>query len=380
MQIENKNSPIIVVTIMIKNEENTIINTLSSFLTQGIDHFFILDTGSKDNTVKIVQEFLQNENVTGYLAEEKFIDFATSRNKTLELTEKKFPNATFFLMPDAEWHLRNASALIEFCEQEKDSSIPLYLVNINMNDSQFYSARLFRNKAKIRFSGVVHEAPTIVTENKCPESVFFEIINTHHGIEKSRKRWQKDLLLLSNSYNKNTNDPRNTFYLAQTYECLGLLESAYKYYTHRSKLHGWSEENYITYYRLGEIAEKLKNISWESAMSHYLQAFAMRPHRIEPLVKIANHYWPNNIHTCYIFIKHAYDIPYPKNDTLFIEKKMYLYDRYEIMSRCAWYLEEYKLGEQATLKALEVHPEMEHLHRNLQLYKNKLNINEKQNY
>src|SRR3990167_10835635 len=108
------------------------------------------------------------------------------------------------------------------------------------------------------------------------------------------------------------------------------------------------------------------------AMNYFLNAFAMRPHRIEPLVRIANHLWPTNAPSCYLFIKQAYDMPYPKEDTLFIEKNMYLFDRYEIMSRCAWYMGDYTLGEQATLLALEVAPHLPHLQRNLSLYRSKL--------
>ena len=51
---------------------------------------------------------------------------------------------------------------------------------------------------------------------------------------------------------------------------------------------------------------------------------------------------------------------------------MYYYDRYEIMSRCAWYMGEYALGAEATLKALALQPNMPHLNRNLELYQEKI--------
>ncbi|MDP3705112.1 MAG: hypothetical protein Q8R24_04290 [Legionellaceae bacterium] len=371
--------PLIVVTLMVKDESLSIQPTLSSFLEGGLTHFFVLDTGSNDNTVPLAQKFFQKNNVTGYIKQESFIDFATSRNRTLELAEQQFPDACFFIMSDAEWHLHNSTALISFCEQEKTADTALYLINIHMNSVEFTTARLFRAANRIRFKGVVHEVPEIVATIKAPDSVYFEVKSTEYGVEKSKRRWQQDLLLLSNAFYENKNDPRTAFYLAQTYECLGLFENAYQVYQHRDTLQGWDEENFITLYRLGCLAEQLSatnnNITWQTAMDYFLKAFSLRPHRIEPLIKIAEHYWPTNAQACYLFIKHACDLPYPKHDILFIEKNTYLYERYEIMSRCAWYAGEYKLGEQATLIALSVCPETEHLKNNLSLYQGKLATN-----
>lgn len=70
----------------------------------------------------------------------------------------------------------------------------------------------------------------------------------------------------------------------------------------------------------------------------------------------------------YCFISYAYNTPYPKNDLLFVDKEAYQYTRHEIISRCALYMGEYALGEQATRLALKIHPNTEHLHNNLKLY------------
>lgn len=376
--MDNVDAPLIVVVLMIKNEERSIQATLSSYVAGGIKHFLIFDTGSTDNTVRIVQDYFKQYPVIASIQQEPFIDFAQSRNRALELAESVFSTAVFFIMPDAEWHLQYPLELLQFCEQERDRTTPLYLLTIKMNSIEFTTARLFRVSERIRFQGVVHEAPVQIAHVKAPEPIYFQVLSTTHGIEKSKRRWEQDLVLLSNAFADNPDDPRTAFYLAQTYECLERLEEAYAAYQHRAQLAGWDEENFITYFRLGCLAEHLSRLqtgsqpTWETAMNYFLQAFALRSHRIEPLVKIANHYWPSNAQTCYLFIKHAYDLPYPVQDCLFIEKDMYAYDRYEIMSRCAWYMGEYALGAEATLKALDLQPNMPHLQRNLELYQAKL--------
>ena len=52
----------------------------------------------------------------GYILQEPFIDFATSRNRALDLAEELFPKAAFMVMLDAEWYLNDAKLLLEFCE------------------------------------------------------------------------------------------------------------------------------------------------------------------------------------------------------------------------------------------------------------------------
>ena len=202
---------------MIKDEESSITPTLESFLTNQTNYFFILDTGSKDNTVNVVQTFLNRPNIIGHIQQEPFIDFATSRNRTLELARQHFPNAIFFIMPDAEWQLHNPESLITFCEHEKNTDTPLYLIKSHMNSTEFTTARLFRASAENKFNGVVHEVPITIASVTCPEQIYFEIKTSEYGSNKTKRRWQQDLLLLTEALNKDKNDPRTTFYLAQTY-------------------------------------------------------------------------------------------------------------------------------------------------------------------
>ncbi|MBX3709608.1 MAG: hypothetical protein KIT56_08135 [Gammaproteobacteria bacterium] len=360
---------------MIKNEAHVIEETLLPLVSGGIRHIIILDTGSTDDTVQVTQDFFSRHGIEGCIYQEPFVDFAISRNRALELTEQYYPETKFILMLDAEWCLHHVNELLTFCEQEKNNHTPLYLIKIKMSSLDFTTARLFRASARIRFKGVVHEVPEIFTFVQIPGSVYVEVKSSSRGVEKSKQRWRRDAELLLKSYHETPDDPRTVFYLAQTYHCLGEIEKAYTFYQVRERLNGWDEENFITLFRLGCLAEEMHksnhNTPWSIAMEYYLKAYACRPRRIEPLIKIADHYWPDNIPTCYLFARHAYDIPYPQHDVLFIEKEMYDYVRYEIMSRCAWYMDQCELGESATLLALKAHPEVLHLQNNLRLYQEK---------
>lgn len=373
---EDSKAQSIAIVLMIKNEASSIASNLESLHTGGFNNFLILDTGSTDHTVSIANTYLTHNKLNAYLIEEPFIDFASSRNHALTLAKQYFKDAIFFLMPDAEWYLKNPKTLINFCYAERFKNTPLYLIKIKSGSLTFTTARLFRSSNLIFFKGLVHEAPDYAAEIMVPTDAYFEVLASTTGILKSKQRWLKDQEILFNEYKTNPYDPRTTFYLAQTFECLGEIENAFAFYEKRLAINGWDEENFITLYRLGCIALTLyktkKTPSFYHAIDYLLQAFSMRSHRIEPLVQIADSYWPHNIQATYLFISYTYNMPFPDKDKLFIEQEMYNYTRYEIMSRCAWYMEQYSLGAEATKRALLVHPEMQHLQNNLRLYQEKL--------
>lgn len=369
----------LVTVLMVKNEEKTIVATLKPFLEAGIRNYLVLDTGSKDNTVLIAHQLLKNAGVLYHLFEEEFINFSVSRNRALELAEQLFPKSHFLIMPDAEWVLTNVSKLLFFCKQEINHDTPLYLIKIQMENLAFYSARLFRTAANVRFVGAVHEVPSIIAYNKIPEGIYFDFKSSHQGRENSKARWTRDLELLLKEYQNDTRNPnpRNVFYLAQTYECLGKLDEAFFFYNLRTTLKGWDEETYISMLRLGFIAEKRSNTSpdlysWEAALKYYHRAFSLRPRRIEPLVRIADHYWPDNIPLCYLYANYACQMPYPSEDILFVDTFAYDYLRFEILSRCAWHLQKYTEGLDATKRALSTRPDTPHLINNLYLYDTKI--------
>lgn len=369
---------LLTVVLMVKDEEGAMEATLQPLVDGGIDSFFIFDTGSTDNTIAVAQEFFAAHGIERFcIAQESFVNFEVSRNRALDLAEQVFPNAAFMLMPDAEWHLHNVEGLLKFCAHECFTYTPSYLVRILNADSDFYRACLVRTHSKTRYVGVVHEVLMPATVAKAPSDVYFELKTTHYGREKSRKRWYRDLDLLLKKYekNKHANDTRTMFYIAQTYACLDDWENAYLWYERRSRLHGWDEEDFITMYRLAQTAKQLSythdEYPWSLVQQHYLDAHGMRCGRIEPLIKLADYYWDiGNYSACYMFAKRASEIPYPENDVLFVEKEMYEYYRYEILSKCAWHVQEYAMGEWATRMALEAHPEHIHLHRNLGFYMN----------
>ena len=371
--------PLLVTVLMVKNEASVIEATLQPYVDGGVKEFVIFDTGSTDGTREVVTHFFERHNIKNvHIVEEPFIDFSTSRNHALDSAQAFFPRATFMLMPDAEWYMHNVEGLLQFCADHQDDFQASYLVPIRSTTDAFFATRLLRCRTGIRFVGAVHEALNQLTYVTLPDAIYFEWRPSLDGNKKSAQRWQRDRDLLLKSYEENPHDPRTLFYLGQTYGCLGDWETAYEYYEKRAEICGWDEENFITRMRLGDIAQQIAQKDGESislvAIGHYLKAFSMRPHRAEPLIKIAQYYLDKGeMHLAFLFASRAVHIPYPAQDILFIEKYMYDFVRYDILGISAWYVGEYDLGEWAARQALQVKPDAEYLQRNLQFYTDRRN-------
>lgn len=367
---------LITVVIMVRNEEAVIAKTLEPYVKAGINSFLIFDTGSIDNTISNAEFFFKTHAIEEYaIVEEAWIDdFAASRNHALDAADERFPETSFFLMPDAEWYMHNVEGLIDFCLTHRDEDTPCYLVRIMNENTDFPTPRLIRASSKARFEGKIHES--MFTLAKVPNDIYFKLGASRQGIEKSRKRWERDLKILLKEHEENPDHTRTTFYLAQTYDCLGDAENAYRFYKIRSEQQGYREENYEALYRLGKTTEILastdSNYTWHMAFDYYCKAHELLPHRAEPLVRIADHYWPDgqgplNIPLCYIFAKRACELEYPEHDLLFIDPEMYSFKRYELLSKAAWHVGDFENGEVATRNAIKKR-EMPNLFYNLSLY------------
>jgi tetratricopeptide (TPR) repeat protein len=369
----------LVVVIMVKNERGAIKETLQPFVDAGIKQFLLYDTGSEDDTVLVTKEFFDSYNLkTAYIIEDTFIDFSTSRNRALDAAERLFPQATFLLMPDAEWYMYNVPFFLEFCESHINDCHDSYAIRAQYNTTinTFLVTRLIRCRKNVRFVGPVHECLNRITYATVPHECYFEWRPRQEGLKKSTQRWYRDRDLLLKSYEEDPLDPRTLFYLGQTYYCLGDLRNAYMFYEKRTKIRGWDEENFLARFRLGDvaldIATQYDEWFYPVALNHYLEAFNMRPIRAEPLIKIAEYYISHDkMALAFLFANQACKIPYPAHEFLVVEKHLYNFTRYEILSRCAWYVQEYEIGEWAAEIVLKNYPEMPHLHQNMQCYKNR---------
>ena len=279
--------PLLSLVMIVKNEADGLEATLES--TRGhIDHYCMLDTGSTDGTLQLIQSFYASlpTTVTTALFEEPFVDFSTTRNRALLLTGN---HTEFVLMMNGDDRLVGGAEMRTFLETRRGMTAideAIYIIPIDYGGiATGRSERLARTANHFvpnwpndalhhwRFEGVTHEAYVC---NKALQSGA-QIIYTsgeygiYHDIsndtpEKKNKRFELDIALLHADLTANPksfNQPRNMYYLAQSYYNLERYDEASEWYLKRVAINyvrptPWGEDNekHRAYSLLGYMAEK----------------------------------------------------------------------------------------------------------------------------
>ena len=148
---------------------------------------------------------------------------------------------------------------------------------------------------------------------------------------------------IKKSLKRNVKNDRNNykynFEFAQFLTESKKYDIAIKYYL-KSMLED-SELGWYSEYMIGRCCH-LKG-DWDNALKYYNSCFERRPTRAEPLLQIADYYVSKG-HTseAYHFLLKGKDIPYPKDDALFIEKGIYKYRFKELLGIASYYIHEHR--------------------------------------
>lgn len=360
-------SGLLTLSMIVKDEARTLERTLAS-IKPHIDRWVILDTGSTDGTQDVIREAMAG--VPGELHEEPFVDFATTRNRALDLAG----NETEFVMwLDADDEVVGGQALRQFLERERgkgDRDREAYFVRVEMG-IRFDSPRVARTRAGWRFRGVVHEI--LMHDDRPPPTHRVPDVTVHHhpapdAIERSRRRWERDVGLLSAAVARDAKDTRSAFYLANTYLWLQRYEEAEAAFLRRIALGGWHEEIFESRQALARIAAA-RGMPWPEVEARWLEAHATSPHRAEPLYSIALHYdGAGKAPLTFLFARRGYELPLPVNDTLFVDEEVYTWKLADLVGSSAYWIGEFQIGEEAARKASGARPDDARLQKNLGFY------------
>lgn len=369
--------PHIAALIMMKNEEKRLHVTLES-LIGNVDSIVAYDTGSTDNTLQILKDFSNKYKIPLRLKEGVFVNFSESRNVSIDFADS-FNDIDFILLMDVNDELRGGDKLRKFAEQEMSSKNNAYLMCQHWYSGtydKYFNNRFIKARKGWRYKGSVHEwlCKDNVTDPlvyKMGDDIILYQDRTKDD-DKSGKRFIKDKELLLIDYQKNPEEPRTLFYLAQTCACLSHREEAFYYYKLRSEVEGFQEEKFHAFLKCGVLSEKLEH-DWYTSFSFYMKAVE-HSDRAEPLLKIADHYkMKKKWKLAYTFVKLACSLDYPKQAILFVDKHAYDYTRWHLMGIVAYYCGAYADGKQACLKAIEAGLNSKIDKSNLEFYEKKEN-------
>jgi glycosyltransferase involved in cell wall biosynthesis len=305
--------PLLGLVMITKNEAKRIATVLASYRPY-IDAWGILDTGSTDGTQDLIRRELAG--IPGTLHEEPFVDFATSRNRALELHGT---STVFSIMPNGDV-LEGGADLVSFLEAHRADHVGAYRVRIS--PGHYYHPLVMRTGSGWRYKWRTHEcAMGPNTGPAIPGVTVFRDRGTRTD-EEWRARWTRDLDLLNRDRTDDPKDPRPYFYLGQTHECLGQFAEALPFFEQRAKMGGYFDEVYEAKYRIGKMKEKLAR-PWAEIQQAYLEAYAHDPRRAEPLYAISQYWYDKNIHAVSrLFAVAAAETRKPSTD-LFLDEDVY---------------------------------------------------------
>jgi tetratricopeptide (TPR) repeat protein len=320
---------------IVKNEAHGVRDTLTSF-APFIDRWSILDTGSTDGTQAIIRDTLGK--IPGELFEEPFVDFATSRNRALDLHGT---STRFTIMPDSDDRLVEGATLRSFLVDHQADEAAAYTINLRRGSLSYYLPLVLRTATGWRYHGAVHEYVGPVNGEgyatvQVPGAQLAQDYKAK-SVDASRKRWERDLGILRAELKAKPDDARALFYLAQTYECLGEPEHALITYERRIAVGGWDEETYEARYRRAKIMQTLGR-SWDAIERAFMDAFEFDSRRAEPLFKIAEHWYCTQDHSrAYLYASRAADLARP-TATLFVDEDVYAWKAADIVAISGFYV------------------------------------------
>lgn len=263
---------------IVRDEASTIERCVQS-CRDLIDYWVICDTGSTDGTHELIRKALAD--VPGELHQHEWVDFGTNRTRLLELARGK---ADYLLLLDADWTIRASEGAFDGLDADA------YMV-VHSGPPEFANKRLVRGDLEWRYVGATHEYITCEEEHTCKrlDGALIEI----HSVGGARTgRWVRDIELLQDALERDPDDARAVFYLAQTLRDLGheredqaMLARASDAYFRRAAMDGWVEERYCAWHQAGLLAEELGD--WPLAADAYTAAWEVRPSRLEAVYDLA---------------------------------------------------------------------------------------------
>jgi glycosyltransferase involved in cell wall biosynthesis len=274
---------------IVKNEADRILRCLES-LADVVDCYVIVDTGSTDNTVELIEQWARGNDIPGQVIAGKFRNFAQARNVAIGHALDYSDDWTHLLFVDADMELagdkrgihlaRNSIGIDAFYVEQRVGSLT--------DDTVHIVSRQAINNGAV-WLGVTYEfmsLPQTRATSRVSGCWFIDHADGAH-LEGQAAR---DVKLLEDELVHETSAflrRRYRFYLAISYDYAGMPRLARASYLDRALMGGSEDEVYLS--RLRAAAIRAAEIDGIGAANEY-RAIPMTNGRIEHLYYLAQLY------------------------------------------------------------------------------------------
>lgn len=310
---------------IVRNEADKIIRCLKA-VAPYISCAAIFDTGSTDGTPEVMAKFFDANEIPHIIKVGVFENFEQARNDALEIARRSSLEYDYILFDDADMVLKVDD--VHFRDNLTEAT---YGVTQKSGSLSYHNIRLVRRDVTAKYRGVTHEYFDH-PQSAVLQGVWFE----DHADGTNRKdKFKRDIALLKKGLEKEPDNGRYWFYLAQSYRDAGLLREAAAAYSKRMNMPGWDEEVWCSRLNYGHCLLDLKDEG--GFIREMLAAYNERPTRAEPLYDLAKFYRERGQHyAALLILDAALKIPYP-GDSLFINDYAYKCGLRQEYSVCAFY-------------------------------------------
>jgi glycosyltransferase involved in cell wall biosynthesis len=315
---------------IVKDEAHIIQDTLRLLVDRfPITYWVIDDTGSTDGTQDIIREFFSSRGISGELYETPWRDFGHNRT---EAFNHAYDKTDYVLVWDADDSIEGKISL------PKPLTADSYTLTFGTPCGVRYVRPLiFNNRKHWKYVGVLHEY------SECCEAAgpavnitgdYYLISGRSGARSKDPLKYVKDAQVLERAILEEPRNERYVFYCANSYKDAGDLDNALKWYVRCIEMGGWAQERFIAALEIGHIYRKKGDMP--NAIFWWMKGYQICPQRAETLYEITKHYRETgNCHQAQIFYDMATSIPYPGDNALFIQRKVYdtlLFYEYSIIA------------------------------------------------
>lgn len=330
-------------SMIVRNEATVLPATLQSLLPF-IDCYSIVDTGSTDDTLAVIERHLGH--LPGVVTPQEWRDFSTARNLSLDIARQL---GEYVFICDAD---DVVEASIDGATFRDQLVADVHNVVFRQGATLYHRPLLLRSSVKASFRGVVHEFLAVDPSAGGGTHIEGFIINYNGaGVSDRNKdqsaKYKRDVQLIQEAL-LTCDEPalasRYTFYLATSLQSAGRLTEAVQAYGDRTRqMAGYDQEKYVSFLRMGHLAQtQYSNVRMRLHM--YMMAYQVDPSRAEAQHYIAElareqHWW----NLAWLFVNDGLQRTLDPSK-LFVESEVYDWRLKYEQSIAAWYVQQFEIG------------------------------------
>ncbi len=314
---------------MIVRNESHVVGALIDSVARYIDTWVIVDTGSDDGTPDLIRRLMAGHGIAGQLHERPWHNFGHNRSEAIALAQGQ---ADYIWVMDADDVLEGE---VDFAGLDADA----YSMQFR-DGTHYWRLQLFRDGLPWRYAGVLHEVAACDTPYRQERLEGNYHIHSRRLGSRNRDplKYARDAEILLAEVQRNPEDARSVFYLAQSYRDAGDHQLALQWYRRRAEMAGWKEEVYCALFEAARAMERL-DLPWPDVQDAYMQSWHYRPTRAEPLHAIAHRCRVDgDYRTGHQFAMLAATLMLPTDDLLFVDASVYHWRALDEAAVCASWL------------------------------------------